>query len=263
MRIWILAAVCLFLFIVFPIISLWIGRRTKRIGNEDVPSSNFAELKASVLYLQTALPTILFLLGALGFTTYETVINKVTTAVEKNVYDLIKKEKIQDWTNQIADFRESAANNAMFIETIATNADSTITSIVNNQFLQLLPRGTIMPFKGNRNDIDFDHWAICDGNNGTPNLRDRFILAGTFAQVGARGGTTGGKSSHSHTAKTIPKGQVRKVKTLEFPHKDGNIKDFDVERHDHGFNGIESPVTVDAASNMPPYYRLVFLMKIK
>lgn len=56
---------------------------------------------------------------------------------------------------------------------------------------------------------------------------------------------------------------MRKVKALRFPHKDGNVKKFNVERHDHGFNGIESPVTVDNANNIPPYYRLVFLMKLK
>jgi hypothetical protein len=56
---------------------------------------------------------------------------------------------------------------------------------------------------------------------------------------------------------------VRKLQAREFPHKDGTVKDFTVERHDHGFNGIESPVTVASANNFPPYYRLVFLMKIR
>jgi len=259
MRIWIIVAICIFLFVFFPILSLWITRRTKKVGEEEVSTSNFSDLKASVLYLQTALPTILFLLGALGFTTYEVVITKVTAVVEQKVNKFIEKEKIEAWTNQIADFRESAETNAKLIEAIAMDSDTSITKIVKNQFLALLPKGTIIPFKGSRSDIDVNLWAICDGTNETPDLRDRFIMAGSFAQVGGRGG----RSSHSHSAKTIPQGQVRKVRALQFPHKDGNIKDFDVERHDHGFNGIESPVTVENASNIPPYYRLVFLMKLK
>jgi hypothetical protein len=38
-------------------------------------------------------------------------------------------------------------------------------------------------------------WVLCDGQNGTPDLRDRFI-------VGATGdpGATGGASSHTHAA---------------------------------------------------------------
>jgi hypothetical protein len=259
MTIWIIVAICGFLFVFFPLLSLWITHRTKTVGTEQVSNSSFSELKASVLYLQTALPTILFLLGALGFTTYEVVINKVTTSVEQRVNKLIERDKIEAWTTDITDFREMAENHARSIAAISTNIDSTMMNIANQQFLRLLPKGTIIPFKGSRNEIDFNYWLICDGANGTPDLRDRFILAGTFAQAGSKGGS----SSHSHTATTIPKGQVRKSKVLEFPHKDGNIKDFTVERHDHGFNGIESSVTVARSDHLPPFYRLVFLMKIK
>lgn len=259
MTTWIIVAICGFLFIFFPLFSLWITHRTKTVGAEQASRSSFSELKASVLYLQTALPTILFLLGALGFTTYEVVINKVTTSVEQRVNKLIERDKIEAWTNDIADFKDMAENHARSIEAIATDMDSTVMIIVNKQFLHLFPRGTIIPFKGSRSDIDFNYWAICDGNNGTPDLRNRFILAGNFAQAGS----SGGSNSHSHVAKTIPKGEVRKSKVLEFPHKDGNIKDFTVERHDHGFNGIESPVTVSRSDHLPPFYRLVFLMKIK
>ena len=49
-------------------------------------------------------------------------------------------------------------------------------------------------------------WALCDGNNGTPNLVDRFIVgAGSTYDVGATGGsntvtlTTNQIPSHTHT----------------------------------------------------------------
>lgn len=38
-------------------------------------------------------------------------------------------------------------------------------------------------------------WAICDGNNGTPDLRDKFIVgAGSGYAVGG----TGGQLNHNH-----------------------------------------------------------------
>ena len=56
---------------------------------------------------------------------------------------------------------------------------------------------------------------------------------------------------------------MRKAKVLKYSHKNFNIKDLTVERHNHGFNGIESSVIVAKSDQFPPFYRLVFLMKIK
>jgi len=39
-------------------------------------------------------------------------------------------------------------------------------------------------------------WALCNGANGTPDLRDRFIVG---AANGANPGTTGGAGTHGHT----------------------------------------------------------------
>lgn len=37
-----------------------------------------------------------------------------------------------------------------------------------------LPIGTILPYVGDLNKIPHD-WALCDGSNGTPDLRGRFL----------------------------------------------------------------------------------------
>lgn len=39
-------------------------------------------------------------------------------------------------------------------------------------------------------------WAVCDGNNGTPDLRDRFIV-GSGGKYGVK--STGGSETHSHS----------------------------------------------------------------
>jgi hypothetical protein len=48
---------------------------------------------------------------------------------------------------------------------------------------KVLPRGIITMFSGSQVP---DGWAFCDGNNGTPNLINRFIMAGYVEQVGGK-----------------------------------------------------------------------------
>jgi len=42
-------------------------------------------------------------------------------------------------------------------------------------------------------------WALCDGTNGTPDLRDKFIVG---AGVGFAVGNEGGSETHTHTGTT-------------------------------------------------------------
>ena len=76
---------------------------------------------------------------------------------------------------------------------------------VNKALLQhmedhLVPPGAILMWSGAINDIPVG-WALCDGSNGTPDLRDRFIVgAGGSYNVG----NTGGASSVTLNTSQIP-----------------------------------------------------------
>jgi microcystin-dependent protein len=64
----------------------------------------------------------------------------------------------------------------------------------------LVPPGGIIMWSGAINDIPVG-WALCDGSNGTPDLRDRFIVgAGGSYDVG----NTGGASSVTLDISQIP-----------------------------------------------------------
>jgi len=82
----------------------------------------------------------------------------------------------------------------------------------------IFPSGGIMMWKGSVGSIPTG-WALCDGNNGTPDLRNRFIVgAGNSYVVGDTGGassvtlteaqmpahnhTTNSAGGHSHSAST-------------------------------------------------------------
>ncbi|AWK41519.1 hypothetical protein GPY51_05250 [Photorhabdus laumondii subsp. laumondii] len=60
----------------------------------------------------------------------------------------------------------------------------------------VLPRGMIVMFSGKSVPTG---WTLCDGNNGTPNLIDRFILGGNFSGIDGKSSTTvsGPKDSKS------------------------------------------------------------------
>ena len=110
-----------------------------------------------------------------------------------------------------------------------------------------------------------DGWALCDGQNGTPDLRARFVVgAGGSYGVGAKGGseevtlTTDHLPSHSHTY-TVFGGQ----KILAWK----DVNDL-YDRSGHYSKHANSPTTTSAGggkahSNMPPYYALCYIMRIK
>ena len=90
-----------------------------------------------------------------------------------------------------------------------TGADD---SIAENMIHQLLinrgvPYGCIMMWSGIIADIP-ESWALCDGTNGTPDLRDRFIVGAgtTYSELDTGGSTTASGSGvvtlggeHTHT----------------------------------------------------------------
>jgi len=91
-------------------------------------------------------------------------------------------------------------------------------------------------------------WKLCDGNNGTPDLRDRFLVgAGDTYAVDA----TGGANTHTHTFTsdghfhTIPAGAL-----VGSGPAYGDTTD---TKTDSG--------TTFSANHLPPYYALAYIMK--
>jgi len=128
-----------------------------------------------------------------------------------------------------------------------------------------IPSGVIMLWSGQIADIP-NGWYLCDGNNGTPDLRNKFIVgAGNSYSVG----DTGGEDSHTLTTSELPAHNHGFAKTL-------------AERGDTYYSGSEvgsgyasrglmhtnAPLTSTqsegggaAHENRPPYYALAYIMK--
>ncbi len=112
----------------------------------------------------------------------------------------------------------------------------------------MLAVGTILLWSGSIATIPAG-WALCDGSQGTPDLRDRFLLGagGSFNP-----GNTGGDSIHNHTFTG-----------------DGHTHDISA-----GF-GLEPGIdaaditdvtagsgTTDNQSSLPSYFALAYIMRI-
>ncbi len=111
----------------------------------------------------------------------------------------------------------------------------------------MLPSGLILLWSGAIIDIPAGY-VLCDGNNGTPDLRNRFVVgAGDTYAVDA----TGGAATHTHNF--TGDGHAH---SLQGGLDIGSGTSFS----DTSFSS-PSTGTTDAGSSLPPYYALAFIMK--
>jgi len=137
-----------------------------------------------------------------------------------------------------------------------------------------VPSGCILIWSGSTGSIP-SGWLLCNGSNGTPDLRNSFVLgAGNTYAVGATGGSTDAiVVSHTHTATVTDPGHVHAT-----PNGQGYITNNPSNsQYGGGLFGTSNPNTASAVTgitvanatagvsgsgaNMPPYYALAFIMK--
>lgn len=159
-----------------------------------------------------------------------------------------------------------------------------------------IPAGIITMWSGLSSDIP-SGWLLCNGSNGTPDLRDRFIVgAGNLYEVGNSGGsntviltteqlpnhshennfeinlsglTCASAGGHSHTVQGVSSrsggGNVYNASTAVVS---GSVTTSSSGSHTHSISGsaslsgsISNTGGSQAHENRPPYYALCFIMK--
>lgn len=102
-----------------------------------------------------------------------------------------------------------------------------------------LPSGTIIMWSGAVDAIPYGY-VLCDGQNGTPDLRNRFVVgAGDSYNPDA----TGGAATHTHS--------------IPVPNQSANAgvsPPYDNQRIIYGSS-------TNSASSLPPFYALCYIMK--
>ncbi|MBU0478297.1 prepilin-type N-terminal cleavage/methylation domain-containing protein [bacterium] len=115
-----------------------------------------------------------------------------------------------------------------------------------------VPSGTIAMWSGASAPSG---WDLCDGTNGTPDLRDRFIVgAGSSYAVGA----TGGENTHTLTIAEMP---AHSHSYNETWHKGNATFNSAANYMTARVNNTGSTGGNAAHENRPPYYALCFIMK--
>lgn len=110
-----------------------------------------------------------------------------------------------------------------------------------------VPKGVILIWSGAVVDIPAG-WIICDGTNGTPDLRDRFVIgAGTTYNPG----DIGGSIQHQHPF--TGNGHTHGISA-------GAGLAAGVAFNDFTDTGVATGTTAHSPS-LPPYYALAFIMK--
>ena len=134
-----------------------------------------------------------------------------------------------------------------------------------------LPAGAIIVWSGAIASIPTG-WFLCNGSNGTPDLRDRFVVGATSTYaVGATGGTRDSVViSHSHTATVSDPGHTHSYFVYTpAPIRAGSNGPVAFSESGSTTNpattGISVSISTEGVSgtnaNLPPYYALAYIMK--
>ena len=193
---------------------------------------------------------------------------------------IIKGAEIDDEYNAIATSIATKAdlNNPTFTGTPTAPtaaAGNNTTQIATTAFVMVngFPSGGIALWSGSIASIP-SGWYLCNGSNGTPDLRNKFIVgAGSTYAVAASGGSadaivvahthtgttsTNGEHTHSYTRPAEPDGETS---------QNGNYGNYlstyttsAAGNHTHTFTTDSTGVSGTNA-NLPPYYALCYIMK--
>ncbi len=119
-----------------------------------------------------------------------------------------------------------------------------------------LPNGLITAWTGHLDEVPAG-WSICDGTDGTPDLRDRFVLGQSSSPLGE----TDGSTAHDHSGEsdttslgtdtTSPGGR-----SCSYPGCWCTLKAYTAS-HSHDFSHSHA---VAEDTLMPPYYEVIYLM---
>ena len=192
------------------------------------------------------------------------------------IYLLYKVNKTVGFANNAIDeetitITESIKNLGIIVRQIQDGGNLILPADVNiNGKLNLLPEGTIVMW--GKTNIP-DGWVKCDGLNDTPDLRGKFVLGEGQGKDSLGNNLSnrilnneGGEESHQLTIDEMPSHEhaYAKLGYVARNNKDANIKHHSQATIKiNGGGGVtDSAGSGHAHNNMPPFWVLIYIMKV-
>lgn len=154
------------------------------------------------------------------------------------------------------------------------------TAFVSSAVSGGIPAGVITMWYGIVSSIP-SGWVLCNGSNGTPDLRDRFVVgAGSTYAVGATGGSANAiVVSHTHSASSSVSDPGHTHTTFNGSNLNSNVTNGGVagtvirgSTYSNETNSSNTGISVSTSisstgssgtnANLPPYYALCYIMKL-
>jgi microcystin-dependent protein len=198
--------------------------------------------------------------------------------------------------------RTGAVNTTSAVLSANGSIDAAGSGKILQNGLDLIPAGTILMWTGTVDASGYPliggtpntNWRICDGGSGTPDLREQFIVGsgGNNATVPGGGytssntggenfhtltlsemathnhsGSTSPESDHTHDVSSIPNGGEGYVLAFNSSNEvykwanTGNVTSTSEPAHSHTLN-INNTGGGGAHENRPPYYALIYIIKL-
>ena len=193
--------------------------------------------------------------------------------INKDGYTLTKDLLPQELAYKVQD--ESISTEKLIDEAVTTDKSlpGTISPDRFTEYVATVPTGGIILWSGAVSAIP-SNWALCNGENGTPDLRNRFVVgAGSTYSVAATGGSTDAiVVSHNHSitdsghAHNVSSNSVR-ISVHDI--YSGVLWGGEGGSGNKGYaevsqTGISVNTTGSAGTNanLPPYYALAYIMRI-
>lgn len=134
-----------------------------------------------------------------------------------------------------------------------------------------VPSGVILMWSGTVASIP-SGWAFCDGNNGTPDLRNRFVVGGSTDDAGVVKSTvtgvllqSGGSNTHTHTVNDPEHQHSLSTAFLNGGTEIADSSPAGSWRPDEISGTTDSAatgITINGVVTVPPFFALAYIMKL-
>lgn len=132
----------------------------------------------------------------------------------------------------------------------------------------IIPSGVIVMWSGSIGSVP-SGWYLCDGNNSTPDLRNRFIVGAgsTYSVAGTGGSADAIVVSHTHTltdpghAHSYNRDSLDVLDGGPFTRRSGTGADANTTSSVTTGISIGTTGSSGTNANLPPYYALAYIMK--